>query len=77
LGTDINEQLRLELEKYNIETRALWKPLHQQPVFAGCDNYNSGVADELFSTGLCLPSGSNTSDVKLEKVVYEIKKFLS
>lgn len=77
LGTDINEKLRLELEKHNIETRALWKPLHQQPVFADCESYNNGVADELFASGLCLPSGSNTSGVNLEKVVYEIKKFLS
>ena len=73
----INEKVRLELEKQNIETRALWKPLHQQPVFEGCETYNSGVADELFATGLCLPSGSNTSTANLEKVVYEIKKFLS
>ena len=73
----INEKVRLELEKQNVETRALWKPLHQQPVFESCETYNSGVADELFATGLCLPSGSNTSTANLEKVVYEIKKFLS
>jgi len=73
----VNEALRLSLEKQNIETRALWKPLHQQPVFENCEAYNNGVADELFARGLCLASGSNTSDVNLEKVVYEIKKFLS
>lgn len=77
LGVAVNEQLRLELEKLNIETRALWKPLHQQPVFENCEVYNNGVADALFATGLCLPSGSNTSDVDLEKVVFEIKRFLS
>lgn len=77
LGKGINEEIRLALEKCNIESRALWKPLHQQPVFADCENYNNGVADELFATGLCLPSGSNTSDENLEKVVQEIKKFLS
>ncbi|MEO6670577.1 MAG: DegT/DnrJ/EryC1/StrS family aminotransferase [Ferruginibacter sp.] len=77
LGEGINETLRLELEKKNIETRALWKPLHQQPVFNHCESYNNGVADELFATGLCLPSGSNISGANLEKVVYEIKKFLS
>lgn len=77
LGRGINEKVRLELEKNNIETRALWKPLHQQPVFEDCEIYNNGVADELFDTGLCLPSGSNTSGANLEKVVYEIKKFLS
>ena len=77
LGAGINEKIRIELEKENIETRALWKPLHQQPVFADFETYNYGVADEFFATGLCLPSGSNTSDANLERVVYEIKKFLS
>ena len=77
LGEGINEKLRLQLEKQNIETRALWKPLHQQPVFEQCEAYNNGVADELFATGLCLPSGSNISGANLEKVVYEIKNFLA
>ncbi|MFT3909002.1 MAG: DegT/DnrJ/EryC1/StrS family aminotransferase [Ferruginibacter sp.] len=77
LGEGINEKIRLELEKQNIETRALWKPLHQQPVFENCEVYNNGIADELFAEGLCLPSGSNTSDVNLEKVVSEIKRFLA
>ena len=76
-GENLNENLRLELEKKNIETRPLWKPLHQQPVFAACKYYDNGVADDLFATGLCLPSGSNTSDENLEKVVSEIKKFLA
>ncbi|MEO8414739.1 MAG: aminotransferase class I/II-fold pyridoxal phosphate-dependent enzyme [Ginsengibacter sp.] len=76
-GEGINEKIRLELEKQNIETRALWKPLHQQPVFENCEVYNNGVADELFAAGLCLPSGSNTSGVNLEKVVCEIKRFLA
>ncbi len=77
LGEGTNENVRLELEKLNIETRALWKPLHQQPVFESCKAYNNGISDDLFSRGLCLPSGSNTSDVNLEKVVLEIKKFLA
>lgn len=77
LGPGVNEQIRLTLEKLHIETRALWKPLHQQPVFESNERYLNGVADELFATGLCLPSGSNTSEANLEKVVFEIKKFLS
>lgn len=73
-GDGFNEKLRLELEKMNIETRPLWKPLHQQPVFADTLCYNNGVADELFDNGLCLPSGSNLSDKDLALVVHEIKK---
>ena len=75
-GEGMNEKIRLALEKLNIESRPLWKPLHQQPIFAGNDYYGNGVSDALFATGLCLPSGTNTSDENLNKVVLEIKKHL-
>jgi len=70
------ENLRIYLETLNIETRPLWKPLHQQPVFASCLSYNNGVSDRLFATGLCLPSGSNLPDTTIENVILEIKKHL-
>jgi hypothetical protein len=41
-----------------IESRPLWKPMHLQPIFASYPYYGSDVA-ELYSDGLCLPSGSN------------------
>lgn len=57
------EDLRLALEKANIESRPLWKPMHLQPVYEKYPYYGKGVAEELFEKGLCLPSGSNlTSD---------------
>ena len=71
-----NEALRLHLEKHNIESRPLWKPLHQQPVFAENKAYVNGVSDLLFATGLCLPSGSNLTNDVLESVIVEIKSFL-
>jgi len=70
------ETLRQYLETLNIETRPLWKPLHQQPIFANCQSYNNGISDRLFSTGLCLPSGSNLSEAVIENVILEIKKHL-
>jgi dTDP-4-amino-4,6-dideoxygalactose transaminase len=70
------ETLRQYLETLNIETRPLWKPLHQQPIFAHCQSYNNGISDRLFSTGLCLPSGSNLSEGVIENVILEIKKHL-
>ncbi len=70
------ETLRQYLETLNIETRPLWKPLHQQPVFADCKSYNNGISDRLFDTGLCLPSGSNLSESVIENVINEIKKHL-
>ena len=53
------EFIRLELEKENIESRPLWKPMHMQPVFQDEPFFGSGVAERLFEIGLCLPSGSN------------------
>jgi pyridoxal phosphate-dependent aminotransferase EpsN len=52
------EEIRRSLETEDIESRPLWKPMHRQPVFAGCDIYGGAIADDLFEHGLCLPSGS-------------------
>tara|TARA_B110000046_G_scaffold71199_1_gene79121 strand:- start:689 stop:1840 length:1152 start_codon:yes stop_codon:yes gene_type:complete len=56
------EVVRLALEEDNIESRPLWKPMHQQPVFEKAQSYLNGVSDELFENGLCLPSGSNLTN---------------
>ena len=56
------EDIRLALEKENIESRATWKPMHQQPVFASCPAYLDGTSDRIFEYGLCLPSGTAMSD---------------
>ncbi len=55
------EDVRLHLEKENIESRPLWKPMHLQPVFSDAPYYVGQVAENLFIKGLCLPSGSNLS----------------
>ena len=60
------------LEKCNIETRPLWKPLHLQPVFKNFPFFGSGVSEYLFETGLCLPSGSNLTPSDLDHVIAEI-----
>ena len=57
-GTD-REKLRLAFDAANIESRPLWKPMHLQPVFAGCPAFVNGTSEKLFENGLCLPSGSN------------------
>ncbi len=77
LGSGMNDRIRIALEEKEIETRPLWKPLHQQPVFQNCDHYNNGVSDRLFQNGLCLPSGSNLTEENLKKVVHGIKDVLS
>jgi dTDP-4-amino-4,6-dideoxygalactose transaminase len=56
------EALHLHLEKLNIESRPLWKPMHMQPVFKDAPFYGNGIAERLFENGLCLPSGSNLTE---------------
>jgi pyridoxal phosphate-dependent aminotransferase EpsN len=51
----------------------LWKPLHLQPVFAGCAYSGGSVAEDLFARGLCLPSGSAMTDDDVERVVGVVK----
>jgi dTDP-4-amino-4,6-dideoxygalactose transaminase len=68
------EQFRLHLEKDNIESRPLWKPMHLQPVFKSCKAYVNGVSGDLFNRGLCLPSGTNMTKKDLERVVNKIKE---
>ena len=68
------EDLQIELEKENIETRPLWKPMHLQPVFESCPSFVNGTSEYFFNRGLCLPSGSNMSDEDLDRIVRSIRK---
>lgn len=68
------EVLQKELEKDNIESRPLWKPMHLQPVFSSCPAYLNGTSENLFIKGLCLPSGSNLSDEDRQRVLEVLQK---
>lgn len=68
------EEVRLALEAENIEARPVWKPMHLQPVFAGCEQVGGAVAEGLFQHGLCLPSGSNLTKHELARVVAVIEE---
>ena len=72
------EDLRLQLQNENIESRPLWKPMHLQPVFKNAPYYGGSVSEEFFNNGLCLPSGSNlnSDDVaRIKSVLFD--KFLN
>lgn len=62
------------LEKENIESRPVWKPMHMQPFFEEYDFIGKGVSMELFENGVCLPSDTKMTFTDLEKVVNYIKK---
>jgi dTDP-4-amino-4,6-dideoxygalactose transaminase len=70
------EDIRLALEKENIESRPLWKPMHLQPLYKNSFYYDRGVSTKLFENGLCLPSGSNLTDDERARVIAGIEKIL-
>ncbi|MBN2801527.1 MAG: aminotransferase class I/II-fold pyridoxal phosphate-dependent enzyme [Deltaproteobacteria bacterium] len=70
------EDLRLQLEKDNIEARPVWKPMHMQPVFKDCLSVGGRVSEYLFKDGLCLPSGSSLTVEQLHRVVESVKSIL-
>lgn len=62
------EDIRLHLEKSNIEARPVWKPMHMQPVFKDYRCCGGGVSEDLFTRGLCLPSSSSLTESELQRV---------
>jgi pyridoxal phosphate-dependent aminotransferase EpsN len=70
------ETLRQHLETTNIESRPLWKPLHLQPLFARAPMYGGAVCADLFTRGLCLPSGTAMGDEDLRRVARAIREGL-
>ena len=71
------EDLRLALEKENIESRPLWKPMHMQPLFAQSDYYGTDFIEKLFQDGICLPSGSNLTPQEKERISNQLKVVFS
>ncbi|RLA60062.1 MAG: aminotransferase DegT [Epsilonproteobacteria bacterium] len=65
------------LEKENIESRPLWKPMHLQPLFKNAMVIEDGSSQKLFEQGICLPSGSSMSDTDVWRVCEVIKSVLS
>lgn len=57
------------LDEADIEARALWKPMHLQPVFASAPRLDRGVAERLFLTGVTLPSGSVHGPAAVDRVL--------
>ncbi|PGA19847.1 DegT/DnrJ/EryC1/StrS family aminotransferase [Priestia aryabhattai] len=78
-GTSAAELVQAFNEQ-NIEARPVWKPLHMQPLFKGVRYYshdeNKDVAQQLFKTGICLPSGSSMTEGEQNKVIECLKKGL-
>ena len=75
LNGKTREDLRLFLEKSNIEARPLWKPLHMQPIFEKYAFYGTNICEKLFENGLCLPSGSNLTETDKLRISATLDNF--
>jgi UDP-N-acetylbacillosamine transaminase len=63
-----------ELERENIESRPLWKPMHLQPLFKDSILFIDGTSDDLYRRGICLPSPTALEFKDLYRVVEVIKR---
>ena len=70
------EDIRLALEEVNIESRRIWVPLHMQKPFASSRCRGGSVAERLFETGLCLPSGSAMDERDIDRVCTCIEQLI-
>lgn len=62
------------LEKENIESRPIWKPMHLQPFFKEYDYIGGDVSEKIFENGVCLPSDTKMTDEDLERIAKIIKR---
>ena len=71
-GVDI-ETLCKKLDAAGIEARPLWKPMHLQPVYKNAPAFTNGVSENLYKSGICLPSGPWVTDKDIKYIVEKIK----
>jgi pyridoxal phosphate-dependent aminotransferase EpsN len=62
------------LDDANVESRPVWKPMHLQPLYVGCEIFGGHVAEDLFSRGICLPSSSSLSKEEQLHVVNSVRR---
>lgn len=65
--------IMMALEKENVESRPIWKPMHMQPFFSKYDFVDHGVSEKIFQEGVCLPSDTKLTDEELYRIVNIIK----
>ena len=70
----------LELEKENIESRHMWKPMNMQPFYENYDFFKAdntediSVSEDIFNRGICLPSDTKMTDEDQDEIISIIKR---
>jgi dTDP-4-amino-4,6-dideoxygalactose transaminase len=79
-GARRRDHVLRSLERHSVEARPVWKPMHLQPLFQGAPYFphapGEDVSAGLFTSGLCLPSGSNLADEQLVRVIDHLRRAL-
>jgi dTDP-4-amino-4,6-dideoxygalactose transaminase len=65
------------MERVNIETRPVWRPMHTQPLFAQAERIGGAVSETLFATGLCLPSSSSLTPERQDLVLQGLRAVMA
>lgn len=68
------------LEKENIESRPVWKPMHLQPIFEKYDFIKvdeKSIGEDLFNRGVCLPSDTKMTEEEQNKIIDIIKNLFN
>jgi pyridoxal phosphate-dependent aminotransferase EpsN len=67
------DELIAALDRANIESRPVWKPMHLQPLYRDAQCYGGAVAEHLFRHGICLPSSSSLSAADQDRVIEAVR----
>lgn len=67
------DELMRHLDAMCVESRPVWKPMHQQPLYRAARCFETGVSDQLFADGICLPSSSSLSVEEQNYIVRQIQ----
>lgn len=72
-GKTCPDEMAAMLLQYNIETRPIWKPMHMQPFYADKDFISTGVGEDIFARGICLPSDIKMTEEEQDRVIEVIR----
>ena len=61
------------LDRANVESRPVWRPMHVQPLFANAERIGGDVAEDLNQRGICLPSSSSLTEADQQFVIDAIR----
>ncbi len=67
------DELIASLAAAEVEARPVWKPMHLQPLYAGCEVRGGHVAADLYTRGVCLPSSSSLEAGDQDRVIDVIR----